>query len=166
MKKACIWCLLVVAITAISCSAFELTSPDFKDGDQLPVFCSCDGSGKAPGLAWSGVPEGTKSFALTCIDPDAPRGNFIHWIVYDIPATAAAIAQGGRLPSVSRELASDYGRPGFGPACPPSGTHRYIFTLYALNTDRLSIASRDEFFNAVQKSQIGTAALTGLYKRK
>jgi len=166
MKKVFIGCLLLLAITAITCSAFELTSPDFKDGGQLPVFCSCDSSGRAPGLVWSGVPEGTKSFALTCIDPDAPRGDFIHWIVYDIPATATSVSQGGRLPEGSRELASDYGRPGFGPACPPSGAHRYIFTLSALNTDMLSSASRDEFFNAVKKSQITTATLTGLYKRK
>ena len=151
---------------AALCSAFELTSPDFTDGGQLPVFCSCDSRGTAPGLVWSNPPADTKSFALTCIDRDAPKGDFIHWIVYDIPATAAAIAQGGRLPSVSRELASDYGRPGFGPACPPSGTHRYIFTLYALNTDRLNSVSRDEFFKAVKKSQIGAAALTGLFKRK
>ena len=70
------------------------------------------------------------------------------------------------LPAGSLELASDYGRPGFGPACSPSGAHRYIFTLYALNTNRLSSVSHDDFFKAVKKSRIGTATLTGLYKRK
>jgi len=165
--KTTFFCLLMAGFfAAASCSAFELTSPDIKDGGQLPVFCSCDGSGTAPGLVWSNPPAGTKSFALTCIDPDAPKGAFIHWVVYDIPASAAAIAQGGRLHAGSRELASDYGRPGFGPACPPSGTHRYIFTLYALNTDRLGSVSRDEFFKAIKRTQIGTAVLTSLFKRK
>ena len=166
MKTAIVFFLLAGILCAAPCGAFELTSLDFTDGGQLPARSSCDSSGTAPGLAWSGAPEGTKSFALTCIDPDAPKGDFIHWIVYDIPASATAIPPGGKLPAGSRELASDYGRPGFGPACPPSGAHRYIFTLYALNTDRLSSVSRDEFFKAIKKSQIGTATVTGLYKRK
>ncbi|MCX5901323.1 MAG: YbhB/YbcL family Raf kinase inhibitor-like protein, partial [Proteobacteria bacterium] len=165
--KTTFLCLLMAGVFAsASCRAFELTSPDFTDGSQLPTFSSCDSSGTAPGLVWSHPPAGTKSFALTCIDPDAPKGDFLHWIVYDIPATAAAIPPGGRVPAGSRELASDYGRPGYGPACPPSGTHRYIFTLYALNTDKINSATRDEFFKAIKRTQIGTAALTGLYKRK
>jgi Raf kinase inhibitor-like YbhB/YbcL family protein len=165
--KTTVFCLLTAGVFAsASCSAFELTSPDFTDGGQLPVVSSCDGNGRAPGLAWSDPPAGTKSFALTCLDPDAPKGDFIHWIVYDIPALAAAIAPGGKLPAGSKDLANDYGKPGFGPACPPSGTHRYIFTLYALTTDKMGSISRDEFFKAVKKLQIGTAALTGRYKRK
>jgi Raf kinase inhibitor-like YbhB/YbcL family protein len=166
MKTATVYFLLAGILCAAPSAAFELTSPDFTEGRQLPVMSSCDSAGTAPGLVWSGAPAGTKSFALTCIDPDAPRRDFIHWIVYDMPASATAILPGGRLPAGSRELASDYGRQGFGPACPPSGTHRYIFTLYALNTDKLSSASRDDFFKAVKKAQIGTAILTGLYKRK
>jgi hypothetical protein len=165
MKTAIAYFLLAGVLSAAPCGAFVLKSPDFTDSGHLPAKSSCDSTGTSPGLVWSGAPAGTKSFALTCIDPDAPKGDFIHWIVFDIPASAAAMPPGGRLPEGSRELASDYGRPGFGPACPPSGTHRYIFTLYALNADRLGCASRDAFFNAIKKARIGTATLTGLYKR-
>jgi Raf kinase inhibitor-like YbhB/YbcL family protein len=166
MKTAVAYFLLAGILYAAPCSAFELTSPDFTDSAQLPSRSSCDSTGTAPGLVWSSAPSGTKSFALTCIDPDAPKGDFIHWIVFDIPASATAIPPGGRLPEGSSELANDYGRPGFGPACPPAGTHRYVFTLYALNEDRLGSVSRDDFFKAVKKARIGTATLTGLYTRK
>lgn len=166
MKNRILLCMLFVIALAARCSAFELASPDFKDGGQLPVMSSCDGSGTAPGLVWSGAPAGAKSFALTCIDPDAPKGAFTHWIVYDIPATVTALAQGGKLPPGSRGLANDYGRQGFGQACPPSGTHRYIFTLYALRAEKLSADSRSGFFSAIKKAQISAATLTGLYKRK
>ena len=166
MKNTLLMCLLFISAFAAQCSAFELASPDFKDGGQLPVMSSCDGSGTAPALAWSGAPAGTKSFTLACRDPDAPKGAFAHWIVYDIPATVAAMPQGGQLPSGSRGLANDYGKQGFGPACPPSGTHHYIFTLYALSAEKLSADSRSSFFDAVKRVQIGTATLTGLYKRK
>jgi len=164
MKKF-FYCLVIVAAAA-RCGAFELSSPDFKDGGQLPVASTCDGSGTAPALAWSGAPAGTKSFALTCADPDAPKGVFTHWIVYDIPAAATALPQGGRLPPGTLGLANDYGRQGFGPACPPSGAHRYIFTLYALSEEKLSADSRSGFFDAVKKARIGAATLTGLYKRR
>ena len=166
MKNRILMCMFFVITVAAPCCAFELASPDFKDGGQLPVASTCDGGGTAPGLVWSGAPEGAKSFALICIDPDAPGGEFIHWIVFDIPAAVTAIPQGGQIPSGSRSLANDYGRQGFGPACPPSGTHHYIFTLYALSADRLGCDARGSFFSSIKKTQIGTAVLAGTYKRK
>ena len=162
--------LLLIGLFLLSASvawAFELSSPDFTDKGQLPRSATCDGSGTAPGLAWTGAPQGTKSFALTCVDPDAPAGEFTHWLAYDIPASASALGAGRALPTGSVELPNDYGAPGFGKACPPSGTHRYIFTLYALNVERLNAGvSRAGVLAAINRARIGTAVLAGTYQRK
>ena len=94
MKKTFMCFFLAGLLSAAPAGAFELMSPDFPDGGRLPAASSCDGAGTAPGLAWANPPAGTRSFALTCIDPDAPSGDFIHWIAYDLPASAAAVAPG------------------------------------------------------------------------
>ena len=122
--------------------AFTLTSKDFKDGDVLPDVQVQAKGNTSPHLAWSGAPEGTKSFAITVYDPDAPTGSgFWHWTVANIPASVSEIMTGGPLPSGAVEGRTDFGAAGFGGAAPPPGhgPHRYIFSVFAVDTERLEV---------------------------
>ncbi|WP_298160493.1 YbhB/YbcL family Raf kinase inhibitor-like protein [Brevundimonas sp.] len=121
---------------------FTLTSNDFKDGDVLPDAQVQAKGNTSPHLAWSGAPEGTKSFAVTLYDPDAPTGSgFWHWTVANIPADVSEIPAGGPVPLGAVEGRTDYGSPGFGGAAPPPGhgPHRYIFTVFAVDTETLDV---------------------------
>lgn len=122
--------------------AFTLTSNDFKDGDVLPNAQVQAHGDTSPHLAWSGAPEGTKSFAITVFDPDAPTGSgFWHWTVANVPVGVSEIPAGGPLPSGAVEGRTDFGTPGFGGAAPPPGhgPHRYIFTVFAVDVERLEV---------------------------
>ncbi|CAL1691180.1 hypothetical protein MMB232_01315 [Brevundimonas subvibrioides] len=123
-----------------------LTSNDFKDGETLPDAQVQSKGDTSPHLAWSGAPEGTKSFAITVFDPDAPTGSgFWHWTVANIPADVTEIPAGGPVPAGAVEGRTDYGEPGFGGAAPPPGhgPHRYVFTVFAVDTDRLEVTPED-----------------------
>ena len=125
---------------------FTLTSSDITDGGVLPDAQVQAKGNTSPHLKWSGAPEGTKSFAITCYDPDAPTGSgFWHWTVANIPADVSEIPAGGPLPSGAVEGRTDFGEPGFGGAAPPPGhgPHRYIFTVFAVDTDRLDVTPED-----------------------
>jgi len=110
-------------------AAFALTSPAFANGGTIPVEYTCDGRGVSPPLRWSAPPAGTKSFALTVFDPDAPGGGFLHWQASGIPAGARGL-RAGQHPPV--EGANGAGRSGWTGPCPPSGVHHYVFTLTAV----------------------------------
>ena len=149
---------------------FTLRSEAFADGDWIPRRFTCDGEDLSPPLAWSGVPEGTESFAFVVDDPDAPRGTFTHWIVFDIGQEARRLDE-GVLPGIAgRMLPNDFGHPRYGGPCPPRGhgPHRYRFTLYALNIPvlRLHGDTRADFDQAVTSHTLGSAVLTGRYERK
>ena len=125
---------------------FTLTSTDITDGGVLPDAQVQAKGNTSPHLKWSGAPEGTKSFAITCYDPDAPTGSgFWHWTVANIPAEVSEIPAGGPLPSGAVEGRTDFGESGFGGAAPPPGhgPHRYIFTVFAVDTDRLDVTPED-----------------------
>jgi Raf kinase inhibitor-like YbhB/YbcL family protein len=155
--------LATLTIGSAHAAGFTLASPTIKPGSTLSeaqVFngFGCTGKNVSPALKWSGAPAGTKSFALTVYDPDAPTGSgWWHWVVYNIPASANELAEGAGtadgkgLPAGSAQGNTDFGAPGFGGACPPKGDkpHRYIFTVYALKADKLDIPAG------------GTAALVG-----
>ena len=162
---------------------FALTSPDFKPNGTIQmeqVFggFGCTGKNISPTLAWSGAPEGTKSFALLVHDPDAPTGGagWWHWLVVNIPASATALAKdagkadGSSLPTGAVQVSTDFGSPGWGGPCPPPGDrpHRYNFTLYALKTERLDLsgASASLAGYMVNGSAIGKAKLSGRFGRK
>ena len=118
-------------------ATMELTSNSLRDG-QVPKEFTCDGADRSPHLAWSGVPAGTKSFALIVSDPDAPVGTFVHWVLYDLPGTARELAEGlpkqAKLGDGSLQGQNDFSNTGYGGPCPPRGsTHRYFFELYALD---------------------------------
>lgn len=123
-----------------------LTSNDITDGGVLPDAQVQAKGNTSPHLKWSGAPEGTKSYAITVFDPDAPTGSgFWHWTVANIPADVTEIAGGGPLPSGAVEGRTDFGEPGYGGAAPPPGhgPHRYIFTVFAVDTDRLDVTPED-----------------------
>ena len=121
---------------------FTLSSNDIADGDALPHAQVYAGGNTSPHLKWSGAPDGTKSYAVTCFDPDAPTGSgFWHWTVANIPAEVTELPTGGPVPAGAVEGRTDFGEPGFGGAAPPPGhgPHRYIFTVFAVDTDRLDV---------------------------
>ena len=138
---------------------FTLTSNDIIDGGVLPDAQVQAKGNTSPHLKWSGAPEGTKSYAVTCYDPDAPTGSgFWHWTVANIPAEVTELPTGGPVPTGAVEGRTDFGEPGFGGAAPPPGhgPHRYIFTVFAVDTEALEVTvkvmgvslSGDAFFNA------------------
>jgi Raf kinase inhibitor-like YbhB/YbcL family protein len=146
--------------------SFTLTSSAFRNGDDIPEAFTCDGDDLAPPLAWSGAPPATRSFALVMDDPDAPRGTFTHWVLYDIPATTTGLttdAEGKTLPN-------GFGRSGYGGPCPPRGhgPHRYFFALHALDVPILAVEgkTREAFDRALRAHILATAQLIGRYQRQ
>lgn len=110
----------------------ELTSPAFTNNSPIPDKYTCKGDGVSPPLNINGVPTGTQSLALVVQDPDAPSGDFTHWLVWNISGTTTVIKE-NTLPTGAIEGLNDFNQTGYGGPCPPNGTHRYLFKLYALN---------------------------------
>lgn len=144
---------------------FIITSDDFENGKLIPSEFTCDGRNIHPSLKWSDVPEGTKSFALTVKDPDAPVRTFTHWTVINIPQNVREIKKDEANSFGYTQLKNDFGNTGYGGPCPPSNTHRYIFTVYALDTEKLDLNSKN-IDKAIYKHTISKAEIIGLYKRR
>lgn len=151
--------------------AFMLKSPAFSDGERIPDKFARDGQNLSPPLEWSGVPEGTKSLLLVVEDPDAPRGMFRHWAVYDISPEKKRLGEGaGRRDSDLKQGANDFGNPTYDGPQPPQGhgTHHYHFRLAALDTHHLSVGPKqraEEVWNAARANIIDQAELVGTYER-
>ncbi|MBI4408788.1 MAG: YbhB/YbcL family Raf kinase inhibitor-like protein [Gemmatimonadetes bacterium] len=153
----------------------SLTSPAFQHQGTIPRRHTCDGEDTSPPLAWSGAPDGTRSFALIVDDPDAPdprapKTTWVHWVLYNIPADAKGLPEGagrGDLPAGTREGVNDWKRTGYGGPCPPIGRHRYFHKLYALdNTLRdLGRASKADLEQAMKGHILGQAELVGTYEK-
>lgn len=151
--------------------SFQLSSPAFKQGEMMPVECTCDGSDRSPALAWTEPPPGTKSFALIADDPDAPAGTWVHWVVYNLPATVRQMKENfptdKKLSDGTLQGRNDFAKMGYGGPCPPGGTHRYYFKLYALDT-RLSLApgaTPSQLETAMKGHILAEAQLMGTYRR-
>jgi Raf kinase inhibitor-like YbhB/YbcL family protein len=170
----------LVAGGAGAADKFTITSADIRNNDTLKAAqvykgFGCNGDNRSPQLAWSGAPAGTKSFAVTVYDPDAPTGSgWWHWIMYDIPASVHQLdggaGQSGKLPDGAKHGRNDYGSMDFGGACPPPGDkpHRYIVTVHALKVERLEVpadASAALIGYMLNANRLGTATLTGKYGR-
>lgn len=138
--------------------AFSLTSTAFDTGGSIPKRFTCDGPDVSPALAWGGVPAGTQALVLLVDDPDA-RG-WVHWIVLDLPGTPNGSLPQGVPPSAAdpAQGTNDFGRRGWGGPCPPSGTHRYTFTLYALGGP-LGLAGAPD--GGTVRSALGRASVLG-----
>jgi Raf kinase inhibitor-like YbhB/YbcL family protein len=174
--------LLAVAsmLLAGSAWAFELSSPDIAEGKTLSAAqvantFGCTGGNLSPALNWKNAPAGTRSFAVTVYDPDAPTGSgWWHWVVYDIPASAAGLPASAvvkaALPAGSKQGRNDAGARNFGGACPPPGDkpHRYVFTVHALKVDKLEVpedASAALIGFMLHATGLGTATITATYSR-
>jgi Raf kinase inhibitor-like YbhB/YbcL family protein len=149
-----------------------LTSEAFASGASIPKEYSCDGRGTSPALAWSGAPATTRAFALIVDDPDAPGGTFVHWVVYDLPATAtglpAAIPPNVALDNGAQQGVGGSRKEGYTGPCPPAGKdHHYSFRLYALDSPlKLSAGkNKGEVERAMDGHVLAVAELVGLYRR-
>jgi Raf kinase inhibitor-like YbhB/YbcL family protein len=150
----------------------KIVSPAFAEGTPVPVEHTCEGSGSSPGLAWSEIPVDTRSFALVCDDPDAPRGTWVHWVLFNLPADAVelapAVPPAPELPSGARHGINDSGNVGYGGPCPPRGRrHRYFFRLYALDCT-LNLApgvKRPDLDQAMAGHVLADATLMGTFQR-
>jgi Raf kinase inhibitor-like YbhB/YbcL family protein len=142
----------------------KLSSNDFKHKEMMDSKYTCDGADVSPHLKWEDIPDNVKSFAISCNDPDAPIGDWIHWYVCDIPANVGEIPQGGPIPGI--EVQNDFRKTSYGGPCPPSGTHRYFFRVYALNVEKLEGINKKSFKNQVNQHTIASAEMIGLYKRR
>ncbi|HUU41026.1 MAG TPA: YbhB/YbcL family Raf kinase inhibitor-like protein [Desulfatiglandales bacterium] len=149
----------------------KVTSSAFSEGKMIPEKYTCDGEDISPPLAWTGVPEGTKSFALICDDPDAPMGTWVHWVLFDIPAEIRELSSNiPPLPVIkngAKQGINDFRKYGYGGPCPPGGTHRYYFKLYALDieVDLVSGITKDQLLKAMEGHILAKGQLMGKYKR-
>lgn len=142
----------------------KITSPDFTNMGKLPKNASCDGDGVNPSLQIADIPANAKSLVLIVDDPDAPRGTFTHWLIWNINPQVKMIAQNS-IPDGAVEGTNSAGKVGYVGACPPNGTHRYIFTLYAIDTilDLPSSTTVDILKDAIDGHILDQAQLIGLY---
>jgi Raf kinase inhibitor-like YbhB/YbcL family protein len=150
----------------------QITSPAFKDGDPIPKKYTCDAENVSPPLEWSDLPEGTKSVAIICDDPDAPIGTWVHWVLYGLSPTQSSLEERvpakDVLPGDVRQGRNDFKRFGYGGPCPPPGkAHRYFFKIYALDvdTDLEPGASKKQLRKAMEGHILAQGQLMGTYQR-
>jgi Raf kinase inhibitor-like YbhB/YbcL family protein len=183
LKSFTLVTLLTLSLSSVALAdTFKLSSQDITDGEFMSkaqefTGFGCTGGDLSPQLTWTGVPKGTKSFAITAYDPDAPTGSgWWHWQIVNIPSTVTEVAAGAGstkkdlAPAGSRQITNDYGSRGFGGACPPAGhgIHHYRFTVHALSVDKLELpegASGALAGYMINANTIATSTIESLYKR-
>jgi Raf kinase inhibitor-like YbhB/YbcL family protein len=149
----------------------KIKSPAFVPGGKIPGKYTCDGMDISPPLAWSSGPEGTKTFALICDDPDAPMGIWVHWVLFNLPADIIELRENvppeRELENGAKQGMNDFRKIGYGGPCPPGGTHRYYFKLYALDTEinLEAEATKSELLKAMESHILAEAQLMGKYER-
>ena len=149
-----------------------VTSDAFEAEGMIPSKYTCDGPDVSPPLSWTGLPDSTKSLALIADDPDAPRGTWVHWVLYNLPPDTTGLPENvppdTQLTNGARHGVTDFGRFGYGGPCPPGGTHRYYFKLYALDTvlDLSGAINKDDLLEAMESHILGEGQLMGRYKRQ
>lgn len=183
-QKTCI--LLVAFILLYSCQSknqsnfknvggkkmeIKIKSTAFEEGGMIPKKYTCDGKDISPPLVWDSVPDSTKSFALICDDPDAPMGTWVHWVIFNLPANIKDLPENvppqKTLPNGAKQGTNDFRKIGYGGPCPPGGTHRYYFKLYALDTELTLAAGTTKaiLLKAMGGHILAEGQLMGKYKR-
>src|SRR5262245_53631864 len=162
----------LLALGGGTAMAFDLKSAAFAQGGDIPKKHTCDGADVSPPLEWTSPPSGTKALALVCEDPDAPAGLWVHWVLWGIPPSGNALAEGVKpdatLPDGSRQGRNDFGKLGHNGPCPPRGKpHRYFFRLYALAAmpELEPGVTRQQLLDAIKGHVLGQAELMGRYGR-
>lgn len=161
----------------VSIARIRLESSAFNNNQAIPKKYTCESKENySPPLSWKRIPQQAKSFVIICEDPDAPRGTFVHWFIYNIPANISALPQNIRegediseVPGI-KQGPNDFGKHGWNGPCPPHGTHRYIFRIYALDVKNLNkipekALTKDTFLNMYGDNVLGYGELTGLYTK-
>lgn len=149
----------------------EIKSSAFRESESIPAKYTCDSLNISPPLEWSKGPAGTKTFALICDDPDAPKGTWVHWVMYNIPADLLQLPEktprSETLPDGTKQGRTDFGSIGYGGPCPPSGTHRYYFKIYALDyaIDYKLVITKKDLLRLMEGHILDEAQLMGRYKR-
>ena len=149
----------------------EIKSSAFNEGSIIPGKYTCDNIDISPPLEWSQVPDGTKTFALICDDPDAPMGTWVHWVLFNLPGNILALSENVPkleiLKNGARQGKNDFGKIGYGGPCPPGGTHRYYFKIYALDKelDAKPGITKKELLKAMEGHILAEGQLMGRYKR-
>lgn len=172
------WIAIIAALMVSGCAStqqqdevdmanLKLSSPAFADKGTIPVDYSCQGLDVSPPLGITGIPLRAKSLALIMDDPDASLGTWVHWVVFNISSRTASIAEGS-VPEGAVQGRNSWGSNAYGGPCPPSGTHRYLFKLYALDThlDLKPSASKSDVERTMAGHVLAESTLVGLYKRK
>jgi len=176
MKPRILLSILIFSLCCIAkggeAMALEMESASFANGKFIPAKYTGEGEDISPPLKWSGVPEETKSFALICDDPDAPMGTWVHWVVYDIPPEVRELQENvpdsETLDNGAVQGETDFRKIGYGGPCPPSGTHRYFFKIYAVDK-LLKIgpgATKKKVLDAIKGHVLDSGQLMGRYKRR
>lgn len=148
-----------------------LTSAAFEDGGMIPSRFTCDGADVSPPLAWAPVPDNAISLALIADDPDAPGKTWVHWVLYNLPASVKELPENvppqATLASGALQGTNDFRKTGYGGPCPPGGTHRYYFKLYALDAmlDLSAGATKDQLLKAMEGHILAEGQLMGRYSR-
>lgn len=152
-------------------NSIKLTSTAFKEGELIPRQYTCDGVNVSPSLEWSGAPKTARTLVIIADDPDAPAGTWVHWVLYNLPADNIGMVE--NLPATDELRAggfqgkNDFGKIGYGGPCPPSGTHRYFFKIYALDS-QLSLkagATKAEVEKSMEGHVVSQGQLMGMYRR-
>ncbi len=150
----------------------KVESPAFEEGGMIPTKYTCDGQNISPPLTWDSIPDGTKSLALISDDPDAPMGTWVHWVLFNMPPNTKELRENipakRILDNGAKQGITDFRKIGYGGPCPPSGTHRYYFKLYALDTEIHLDAgiTKEQLLDAMEGHILAEGQLMGKYKRK
>ena len=177
----CLFCvLMVVSLQSLeaqnrkkedSVMDIRITSTAFSQGEKIPSRYSCDGEDISPPLSWSKGPEGAGSYALIADDPDAPVGTWVHWVIYNIPPSSTSLPENvpktPEGPGGSIQGVNDFKRYGYGGPCPPGGTHRYFFKIYALDTmiEKKAGLSKKKLLKEMEGHILAQGELMGTYSR-
>jgi len=170
-------CVIGIHVEAIGKEGYamklDIKSTAFGEGNSIPKQYTCDGADISPQLSWSQPPEGTGSMVLICDDPDAPMGTWVHWVLYGLSPDTLEISE--NIPDDKEVLGgakhgvNDFHKYGYGGPCPPGGTHRYFFKLYAVDTEVVDLdpgATKDEVLVAIKGHVLAEGQLMGRYSRQ
>ena len=168
-------CVLGIHVGVIGKESYamklDIKSNAFGEGDLIPRKYTCDGTDVSPPLSWSQPPEGTKSMVLICDDPDAPMGTWVHWVLYGLSPDTLEVSENilddKEVLGGAKHGVNDFRKYGYGGPCPPGGTHRYFFKLYAVDTevDLKPGATKDEVLDAIKGHVLAEGQLMGRYSR-
>ncbi len=168
--RAILFALVLLALMVTTSPAGQrkrltVSSAAFADQADIPTEYTCDGEEESPPLRWSKVPDGTRSIAILVDDPDAPQGNFTHWVITGLPPTTRHI-DAGALPKGAIEGTNGAGKTGWVGPCPPKGKHHYVFRVFALDTALSKVLDRTELKEAIDGHILASGKLVGLYRKQ